>query len=201
MAFSVSNLNTMDIFLFNLEFLFFNLFLALIAVFFGYFMLRVRSNVLKALFGFIWLIFLPNTIYLITDISHVYEDWPRVDIIFKTMITIQYAFFTIAGIITFIYAVYFFERLLEKKNKKKRKPSTFLVILILNFIVGFGVILGGIQRTNSWDIFINPARVINDSLGVLNSPYLLKLSIMSGVLFNIIYFYFVKPVTKLWKKK
>jgi len=191
----------MDIFLYNFEFLFFNLLLALIAVFFGYLMLRVKSNIFKALFGLIWIIFLPNTIYLITDISHVYEDWPRADLVFKAMITIQYTLFAIAGVITFIYAVYFFERLLENKNKKKRKPSTFLAILILNFIVGFGVILGAVQRTNSWDIFINPLRVINDSLGILNSPYLLSLSLISGALFNVIYFYFVKPLTKWWKKK
>ena len=190
----------MDIILYNFEFLFFNLFLALIAVLFGYLMLRVKPNVFKTLYGFIWLIFLPNTIYLITDVSHLYEDWPKVDLIFKLVLIVQYALFAIAGIIVFIYAMYFFERLLEKKNKKNRKPAILLIMVILNFIVGFGVILGGIQRTNSWDIFINPIRVINDSLEILNSPYLLKLSLMSGVLFNVIYFYFLKPIIN-WGKR
>lgn len=197
----------MEVFLYNFEYLFFNLFLALIAVLFGYLMLRTKSNVFKDIYGFIWLIFLPNTIYLITDISHIYEDWPKVNFTFKILIFLQYSLFAIVGILIFIYAIHFFERMLENKNKprsnrgkKKRKPSTFIAIFILNFIVGFGVILGGVQRTNSWDIFINPIRVINDSLDILNSPYLLKLSILSGVLFNIIYFFFVKPVTS-WVKR
>ena len=191
----------MEVFLYNFNFLLFNLSLAFIALLFGYLMLRVKSNVFKTLYGFIWFIFLPNTIYILTDFSHLYEDWSKVDLIFKLVLITQYAIFAILGALTFIYAVYFFERLLERKNKKGRKPSAFLIILILNFIVGFGVILGGVQRTNSWDVLVNPVRVINDSFGILNSPYLLKLSILSGVLFNTIYFYFVKPVTKWGKKK
>ncbi|MEK7517000.1 MAG: DUF1361 domain-containing protein [Patescibacteria group bacterium] len=191
----------MEVFLYNFNFLLFNLSLAFIALLFGYLMLRVKSNVFKTLYGFIWFIFLPNTIYILTDFSHLYEDWSKVDLIFKLVLITQYAIFAILGALTFIYAVYFFERLLERKNKKGRKPTAFLIILILNFIVGFGVILGGVQRTNSWDVLVNPVRVINDSFGILNSPYLLKLSILSGVLFNTIYFYFVKPVTKWGKKK
>ena len=192
--------NIMEVFLFNLEFLFFNLFLAIIAVLFGYLMVRTKSNILKDLFGFIWLIFLPNTIYLITDISHIYEDWPRVNFLFKIIIAAQYAIFAIAGIITFIYAMYFFERMLENKKSKKRKPSTFLAILILNFIVGFGVILGAAQRTNSWYIFTDPIRVINDSLGVLSSYKLWYTSLIFGIFANIIYFYFVNKVIS-WGKR
>ncbi len=189
----------MEIFLYNFSFIWFNLSLALIAVLFGYLMLWAKSKIFKAVCGFLWLIFLPNTIYILTDISHLYEEWPKVDLLFKFILILQYGLFAIAGILTFIYAMYFFERLLEKKNKKRRKPSTFIIIFILNFIVGFGVILGGIQRTNSWYIFTDPIRVINDSLGVLNSSYLLSLSAISGLLFNIIYFYLVKLVTN-WGK-
>ena len=189
----------MEFFLYNFSFLWFNTFLALIAVLFGYLMLLAKSKIFKVIYGFLWFIFLPNTIYILTDLIHLYEDWPKVDLLFKIVLTFQYGLFAIAGVLTFIYGMYFFEKLLEKKNKKRRKPSTFLLIFILNFIVGFGVILGAVQRTNSWYIFTDPLRVINDSLEILSSYKLWYTSIIFGIFSNIIYFYFVKSVTN-WGK-
>lgn len=190
-----------DVFLHNLNFVWFNSFLALIPVLFGDLMLKTKRNLLKAIYGFIWLIFLPNTIYTLTDISHLFEDWDKVDLLFKAILMLEYGILMIVGFLTFIYAVYFFEKLLENKNKKRRKLSTYLVVFILNFIVGFGVILGNIQRTNSWYIFTNPTRVINDSVEVFFSPELIFAFVIFGILCNIAYFYFVKKVVEFGRKK
>lgn len=193
----------MDVFLQNTNYLLFNTFLALIAVWFGLLMLKPFPNYVRFLCGFIWLIFLPNTIYLLTDLTHLPEDWPKVDGIFKIILMLQFSFFAIVGIITFILAVYFFQILLEGKSSSRRKNiklTSLILISILNFLVGFGIILGGIQRIHSWYIFSDPLKVIDDLVTVINSKELLTLSFGFGILANIIYFLFIEKARE-WNKK
>lgn len=194
----------MEIFLYNFNLIWFNTFLALIAVMFGWLMIKTPSRFAKVLYGFIWLIFLPNTIYILTDISHLFEDWNKVNNLFKFILTIQYTLFAITGIITFTLAIYFFQRLLEGKSagwrKKKIKLSTFISICILNFMVGFAVVLGGIERTNSWHVFTDPIRVANDILDMISSKEMLMLSMGVGLLANVVYFLSVEAIAT-WGKK
>ena len=188
----------MDVFLNNFYFIWINSFLALIALLFGWLMSKAHSTFAKAWTGFIWLIFLPNTLYILTDISHLFEDWPKINNLFRLILIIQYALFSIAGVLAFIISVYFFQRMIEKKSvgwkKKKIRLSTIISISALNFLVGFGVVLGGIQRTNSWHIFTDPTKVANDILNVTSSKEMLMLSVGIGLLANIIYFTFLETI-------
>ena len=188
----------MEIFLDNLYFIWLNSFLALVAVLFGWLMSKANSAFAKIWTGFIWIIFLPNTFYILTDISHLFEDWSKVDVLFKFILTVQYSLFSIFGIISFVVSVYFFQRLLEGKSTgwkvEKMKPSTFAAICLLNLLVGFAVILGGIERANSWHVFTNPIRVANDILDMISSKEMLMLSVGVGLLANIIYFLSVETI-------
>jgi uncharacterized membrane protein len=193
-----------DIFLENFSYILFNSFLAFIAVLFGWLMFKLRPMLLRIICGFFWLIFLPNTIYILTDISHLVEDWPKVNILFKFLLVTQYFLFSIFGIISFVVSIYFFQKLLERRftgwKIEKMKPSTFIAICILNFMVGFAVIMGGIERTNSWYIFTNPIRVLQDILDVLSSGEMLMLAGGIGILANIIYFLMLESVAT-WGRK
>lgn len=191
----------MEIFLENVEYMTINLLLALTAVVFGYFMIRTKKTLLKFFYGFIWLIFLPNTAYILLDLVHLYEHWAKIDYFFKPIVIVQYALFTLVGVITFIYALYFFEKLFFKKNKasskmtqRTRRIEVMAMLLILNFMVGFGAVLGFVLRTNSWHIFTQPFRVLEDTKILLSSPNLFVASLIFGLIANILYFYFSKPI-------
>lgn len=190
----------MEIFLDNFTFIWINSALALIAILFGWLMSKANSTFTKLWTGFLWLIFLPNTIYILTDISHLFEDWTKVDNLFKFILIIQHSIFSIFGIITFVLATYFFQRLLEGKRRKGMKTTTIIAICILNFIVGFGVVLGGIRRTNSWYIFTDPSRVLEDVFNLIYSQELLILSFGIGILANFIYFTMLESIAT-WGKK
>lgn len=190
----------MDVFFYNFNFIWFNSFLALIAVLFGWLMIKGHSVFAKVLYSFIWFVFLPNTLYILTDITHLFEDWPKVNNLFRAILIIQYTLFSIVGIITFVAAIYFFQKLLEGKSKNGIKPTTIIAICILNFIVGFGVVLGGIERTNSWHIFTNPSRVLEDSFDLIYSQELLMLSLGVGVFANLTYFIMAETVST-WGRK
>ena len=184
----------MEIFLHNFNFILFNSFLALVPVLFGWLMSKANSVFAKVWTGFIWFIFLPNTIYILTDIAYLFEDLPKVSNLFRAILIIQYSLFTLFGIMTFVIATYFFQKLLQRKNNKRIKSTTILAIFILNFTVGFGVVLGGIERTNSWQIFTDPIRVKNDVFSILSSQEMLLISAGVGILANAIYFLCVKTV-------
>lgn len=194
----------MDVFLNNFYFIWFNSFLALISVLFGWLMSKANSIFAKAWTGLVWLIFLPNTLYILTDISHLFEDWPKINNLFRLILIIQYALFSIAGVLAFIISVYFFQRMIERKSagwkKKKIRLSTLISISALNFLVGFGVVLGGIQRTNSWHVLTDPSRVLEDSLDLLYSQELLMLSLGVGLFANALYFIMAETVAK-WVSK
>ena len=67
-------------------------------------------------------------------------------------------------------------------------------------MVGFAVVLGGIERTNSWHVFTDPIRVANDILDMISSKEMLMLSVGVGLLANIIYFLSVETIATLGKK-
>lgn len=197
----------MEVFLYNIEYMMLNFLLALIAVVFGYLMIRAKNTSLRLFYGFIWLIFLPNTAYILLDLVHLYEQWSRVDFLFKILLIIQYGIFSLAGVFTFIIATNFFEKLFwginrskSKKKEKTRKIEISSALLILNFLVGFGAIMGFVLRTNSWHILTQPLRVFEDTQTLLFSPNLFIASLIFGLIANIIYFYFGKPVVS-WGKR
>src|SRR5262245_16659412 len=96
----------MHIFFYNLEWMVYNIFLSIIAVILAFFMLRVKKFWLKVLLTISWLAFLPNTIYMITDISHLFEQWNQVTFIFKFLIFTQYFVLISIAVITFVVALY-----------------------------------------------------------------------------------------------
>lgn len=196
----------MEIFLLNFNFILFNSFLALIAVLFGWLMIKARSKFVKFICGIIWFVFLPNTAYILLDTVHLYEQWVKVDILFRILLIAQYVIFSFVGVFAFIIATNFFEKLLSGINKSKsrkrnqsRKIEVSTALLVLNFTVGFGVVMGFALRTNSWYIFTQPLRVFEDAQILLFSPNLVVASLMFGLIANIIYFYFGKPVVS-WGK-
>lgn len=130
--------------------------------------------------------------------SHLFEDWPKIDVLFKFILVVQYSLFSILGVISFVVSIYFFQKLLEGKSTgwkvEEMKPSTFVAICILNFMVGFAIIMGGIERTSSWHILTNPIGVLQDVFDVLSSEEMLMLAGGIGILANIIYFLMLESV-------
>ena len=167
-----------------------NIFLALLGVAFGYFFLYVKNFYFKALFFSLWLLFIPNTIYLVTDIEHFWGQFLKLSPIYQGILIGQYLTIIIIGIITFCIGVYPLEKSLSKVWSQKRALTiTFLVLV--NYLIALGVMMGRIERVNSWDVFIEPLNVINSGFNLLISPPSLLLVLLYGSFCNILYFLFV----------
>ena len=177
---------------YNVSWMLFNLYLALLALLFGYLALVIRWKIAKIIFGILWLLYLPNTIYIFTDLEHFLSQWYRLGLPLSLYLIFQYALFEIAGITIFIFALVPFEKWI---HKNKHYKSSFKVLMVLfNFLIAFGMVLGRVERINSWEFFTATAKVFSAAVSIVTSLDLIGLTILFGFLCNFVYFLLRDPI-------
>lgn len=144
----------------------FNVFLAMLAVAFGWMMLFIKNRLLFGILLVLWVLFLPNTIYILTDVIHIPYQLQNIPQILVPYVVMQYLLLGICAIVTFLLGIYPIEFLLITKrfHLNKRRKVTF--VLLFNALIAFGVVIGRFQRTNSWEVFTNPLKVIQDFINI-----------------------------------
>lgn len=178
----------MPIINYNAEWMTYNCFLALIAVGLGFLTCEVNNKFLKIVIGLLWFLFLPNTIYIFTDLEHLVRQWQVIGQSLLPLLLLQYVVFEVIGITTFLFAFFPFEKIVNTSSVlKKHKTKS---IIVFNFLIAFGMVLGRVERINSWEFFTNPSAVITSACHVLISVDLLGLTVLFGLLCNFIYFLF-----------
>ena len=153
-------------------FLVWNLFLAFIPlgiVWFMQFNKKLFLNPIKKFFVLVlWLLFLPNAPYVLTDLIHLSystSQWFVYDAIF---------ILTFAGISLYFgyQSILELRRLLKNTiNKKLLNIATISVFILC----GFGIYLGRVFRFNSWDLVTNPFELFTTILQFLINPVKHKL--------------------------
>ncbi len=160
----------------NIRYLFYisNLLLAwlpfICSIFIMYIYNKIKTNkkgsIILCLGLFFWLIFYPNAPYLITDFIHisVYNYAFKVkDILdFQTNFWIWYDFIAIALFVWLGLMLGFISLrinqliILDRYNK----VISWIFVTMISFLSGYGIYLGRFVRWNSWDIIINPLRLM-----------------------------------------
>jgi len=150
-------------------FLLWNLLLAWLPLIFASWLLRTvqprkgwRHWQSKALLG-LWLIFLPNAFYLITDYMHL-QDVPRVDAMLDI---VMFTMFVIAGLAVGYTSLFMVHRALKPKLIR---PQQITAITALFVLCGFALYLGRQMRWNSWDIITDPFGLIFNVSDVIIHP-------------------------------
>jgi uncharacterized membrane protein len=165
----------------NISWMAFNIALALIPVILGLLMFYIKWKPLRLLISIIWLLFLPNTIYLLTDLMHISNDWGRVGYMGKIVLFLQYGFLGITGIITFTLALYAFDQTFMQSPKFRKIKDNYVIHILLCLLVGFGIVLGRVERVHSWYVFTDLHKVISASSHILQTPELIILAIIWGI--------------------
>jgi uncharacterized membrane protein len=169
-----------------------NCIVALFSVGFTYIFLRflrVKSRILKLVFGLFWLLFLPNTAYLFhrsgtypipMDSYCIASD--------RISLFVQYLLMELFVVMIFFYSCLPFEKIIERVNVFKKREVIWLILF--NFLVAFGMVLGRFEHINSHVLFINPLKVLGSVINIFVSFDLLGLTFLYGLLCNIVYFLF-----------
>lgn len=189
----------MDVFLFNTGWMGFNILLAIIPIIFGWLSFEVRTKPLKFIFLAIWLIFLPNTLYIVTDLIHIPKQLGQVENNERFFVLFQYFILEAVGLASFVLAIYPFEKMFSQSRFKNNQTLITTALILINILVGFGIVLGRIQRANSWEIFTNTEGVAMDGFQITSSSRLMLMVLFFGVLGNLVYFLFRRKVASYLK--
>ncbi len=111
----------------------------------------------------LWLGFLPNSFYMVTDYIHLL-DTPRVDVLYDAVMLTAFA---ITGLALGYISLYLFHVELRKRIPSVSAARVVAFILLL---CSFAVYLGRDLRWNTWDLFVNPAGILFDVSDRLINP-------------------------------
>ncbi|MBW3568791.1 DUF1361 domain-containing protein [Candidatus Parcubacteria bacterium] len=103
----------------------------------------------------LWLSFLPNSFYMITDFVHLRPNY-EAELMFDIVLLSS---FLLAGLVYGFLSVY----LVHNQLLDRFKANKALLLLAFIFLLSsFAVYLGRFSRYNSWDVLLRPAGLLFD---------------------------------------
>ncbi|KOS08261.1 hypothetical protein AM493_08015 [Flavobacterium akiainvivens] len=109
-----------------------------------------------------WLLFLPNSFYLLTDFVHLYKD-NSIPIWFDILLI---GSFTMTGMFFGLESMHSIHNLSLTRNSRLKSKAFIIVICLL---CGFGIYIGRYLRYNSWDVLHKPISLFTHTLSTLFS--------------------------------
>lgn len=174
----------------HLLFLIWNLFLAFIPYFLSS---NIYNNffdknkkIQNSIYAFTWLLFIPNTFYILTDFTHLhfinsFQFGLDMLILFS---------FSFAGFYIGLHSLHHIHQLIISKFGDKKGN---LFILLISILSAFGIYLGRILRFNSWDIISKPIELFYKAIYSLFSLdtiiYTIQLSVIILTSYAIFYYW------------
>lgn len=145
---------------FEYSYLLWNLFLAWLPLAFALWLTRILRTQLWSSWpalgvSFLWLVFLPNSFYMISDFIHL-QNVSRVDILYDA---VMFTSFIALGVLLGITSLYLIHREFKKRFSPKGAAAWIAATLLL---CSFAIYLGRDLRWNSWDVLTNPAGLVFD---------------------------------------
>lgn len=145
-----------------------NLFLAWIPLLIAYKLQAVydrfpKRYTLLAICGSAWLLFFPNSPYLITDLIHL-DAAKHVPLWFDATLLFTFA---LTGLFAGFISLYFIHEILDCCFDK---IINWGVITCIFLLTGYGIYLGRVLRWNSWDIFTRPKPLLRDVTTSVYNP-------------------------------
>jgi uncharacterized membrane protein len=134
-----------------------------------------------------WLVFFPNSFYILTDLFHLYGR-ASVSKWFDLVMILSYAW---VGLMFGFMSLWDIEKIIGKRIRKNFVP---IVSLILLFLGSFGIYMGRFLRWNSWDIIREPFNIFYDISDKVLNPFQNKgiwgMTVMMFMFLSMVYFSF-----------
>jgi len=160
-SFSILLLAARIIYSEKISYIFFvwNLFLALVpficSIFIYKFFYNSKISILFAVSLLVWLAFFPNAPYIVTDLIHL-KVRSKIPYWYDILLVFSFAF---NGMILALASL----RIIHIVLLKKVGPFlTWVFLVLVFFLTGFGIYLGRFLRWNSWDLIRDPITLVSD---------------------------------------
>lgn len=147
---------------------------------------------LRALAFIVWLLFIPNSFYILTDLYHLADNHrnSRVPEWFDLALILSFAW---NGLLLGVLSTRQIEKLLVPRTTI---PGRWLFLYPVMGLNALGVYTGRYLRYNSWDIITDPFDLLGDILGMIIHPfrhhYAWDMIFCYSILLTLIYILIVK---------
>jgi uncharacterized membrane protein len=153
-----------------------NLFLAWLPLGFAFLAGRFRGSPrLWLACAFLWLLFLPNSPYLVTDLVHL-KPRPPVPLWFDILLVQS---FVLTGLLLGFLSIYLMHRLVSHSFGWR---TGWIFTCVILGLTGFGIYLGRFERWNSWDLFLSPMALAQYICDVVVHPRANKRAVVFSML-------------------
>jgi uncharacterized membrane protein len=141
-------------------FLIWNLILGWLPLLFAFLLIaQLRKDrwlsIISVGFTMLWLGFLPNSFYLVSDIIHIHETG-EVNILYDIVMFMSFIF---NGFVSGLLSIYLIHKALLKRESAAVSHAIIAGVFLL---ASFAIYLGRVLRWNTWDALVNPAGVLFD---------------------------------------
>ena len=128
----------------------------------------------------VWLLFLPNSPYLITDFIHLQN--PSASMIwFDILLVFSYA---VTGLVLTLLSTQKIYNTLQVYYKTETLNNIMNVIFVL---CGYGVYLGRFLRFNSWDVITKPGTIFKETLFSFTDEKAWGITLAIGLLIKLLF--------------
>jgi len=135
----------------------------------------------------LWLVFLPNTWYVLTDFIHIN---PSGDVS-ELFDIVLFSSLVLPAFILGFTSLYLIHRQLQKRLGDR---NSWLIVIFLILLASFAIYLGRDLRWNTWDVIANPEGIIinvsDRVVDPLGHPRALNVTLLFFVLLSVIYWAF-----------
>lgn len=122
-----------------------------------------KSNlILGGLFS-VWLLFFPNSPYIITDLFHL-KKTQNIPLWYDLILIVSFAW---NGLMIGYISLIKIQSFLNRKFKPK---TSWIIIVSILCLSAFGIYLGRFERWNSWDIITNPSSLFGNIFEKILNP-------------------------------
>src|SRR6266550_7686516 len=115
-------------------------------------------------FALFWLIFFPNAPYLITDIMHLQRQ-AAAPYWYDLLLFVAFAW---TGFFLGLVSLFLMQEIVRRAAGN---PASWIFALGVLALSSFGIYLGRFMRWNSWDVFLNPGRLLADVSEQVQDPF------------------------------
>lgn len=144
-----------------------------------------KYNLKNLLLQVTWLLFIPNTYYLITDFVHLHHNsLPQFAFDFLLL-----SCFTIAGFYCGMLSIYTLFNQIQFFYKNK---IAIAFTITISYLCAFGIYIGRILRFNSWDIISKPITLLTSITESVFQIEAIDFTLELGTLITIVNLMYIK---------
>jgi len=179
----------------SLVFISWNLLLSFIPFFVSSILILLKyKNKLKdwliIILGVIWLLFLPNAPYLVTDLMHI-------GVVRAVPALYDSIFLFSSASVGIMFGLYSVSQMKEILNFRFSRKITSIILFIVMLLTSFGMYLGRFLRFNSWDVFVNPSYIVDGVKEIFSNNN----DIIEAITYTLLFSLFIFIIYLSWTHK